>query len=106
MCTSQNNRLIHRLESESKIYHLSSKVPQYLDTAKYLDTRKIAVIILNLNNVASLWSNMRPKGADGMTNSVDHDQTAQSDLVVSLICAFFVYEDLHVRKFRIISVIV
>ena len=66
-------------------YHSYPEIP------KYSDTRKYAVIILNLNNVA-----------DGMVSSVDPDQTLT--WVYSLIWVYTVFRDLSVLKLRIITV--
>ena len=43
-------------------------------TVKFLNTQKIAVIILKFEQCGRRV--MSPKGADGMANSVDPDQTA------------------------------
>ena len=50
---------------------MGEQVDEYCKIPKYLDTRKIAVIILKLEQ-----SVMSPKDADAMANSVDPDQTA------------------------------
>ena len=58
----------------------------------------VAVIIIQTKR--SFHREIHPKGADGMTKSVDPDQTAGS----SLICAYAVCQDLSVPKYRIIMV--
>ena len=68
----------------------------YIKIPKYLDTQKVAVIILKLN----YHRVMSPKDAGGMANSVNLDQTAPS----SLIWVYTVFLDLPVRELKIITV--
>ena len=48
---------------------------------------------------------MAPKDADGMTNTVDPDQTPPASFRGSLIWVYTVYPDPSIRKLRIITVL-
>ena len=81
---------------------LTYKLCHLCKNTKSSDIRKIAVIILKLEQYHFYYRVMGRKDADGIANSVDPDQTAPRS---SLSWVYTVCPNLPVRKLRIITVL-